>query len=361
MSTTHIKDLKESQIQINPITHSRIGEIDMNNIPFGRVFSDHMLLARHEAGTWHTPEIVPFGKLSLSPSVCSLHYGQTVFEGLKALRNPSGKPVLFRPIANYKRMNHSAYRLSMPQIPEYIFMEGLKALIALDKDWVPPSEKGSLYIRPLYFATDEYIGIRPSDSYIFTIFTCPVGAYYSKPVSLLTSREFVRAAQGGTGSAKCAGNYAGSILPDQIAKSQGYDNVLWLDARHHSYIEECGTMNVFFVIDDVVITPPLTGTILPGINRDSVITLLKDNGYKVEIRPLSIFEVESAYEQGILQDAFGAGTAATIAQIDKIGFAGRDLILPKISNRKVSTWLRDTLQHIKAGTIEDNYCWTVTI
>jgi len=361
MTNTDSMELLHESISIEKVAHSRLDEIDMDQIPFGRVFSDHMLIAHYRAGRWEQPVIKPYNKLSLAPSVCALHYGQSVFEGLKAQLSPKGQPVLFRPDENHKRMNRSAYRLCMPEIPSSLFMDGLKELVKLDQSWIPPSDKGSLYIRPLYFATDEYVGIRPSDSYIFTIFSCPVGAYYSKPVSLLTSREYVRAAQGGTGSAKCAGNYAGSILPDQIAKSYGYDNVLWLDAKTHTYIEECGTMNVFFVIDKKVITSPLTGTILPGINRNSVIHLLKDHGYDVEERPLSIFEVESAYEQGTLDEVFGAGTAATIAHVDRIGFAGRDMVLPSPEQQPISTWLRKTLQDIKTGSTEDPYGWTIRL
>ncbi len=359
MTHTDSTELLQASIRIEKSAHSRIQEIDMNHIPFGRVFSDHMLIAQYSNGKWGEAVIKPYSKLSIAPSVCALHYGQSVFEGLKAQLSPQGRPILFRPQENYKRMNRSAYRLCMPEIPYHIFMDGLQELVKLDHAWIPPTDKGSLYIRPLYFATDEYVGIRPSDTYIFTIFTCPVGAYYSKPVSLLTSREFVRATQGGTGSAKCAGNYAGSILPDKIAKSQGYDNVLWLDAKEHTYIEECGTMNVFFVIDNKVITSPLTGTILAGINRDSVIRLLKDNGYDVEERLLSIFEIESAYEQGTLQEVFGAGTAATIAHVDRIGFAGRDMILPSTREQHISTWLRTTLQDIKSGSADDPYQWTM--
>lgn len=352
----------ESQIKIRTVEASRLPSVDMNDLPFGRVFSDHMLMAKYDQGQWGDPEIVPFGKLSLAPSVCSLHYGQSIFEGMKAFKSDAGDALLFRPQENHKRMNRSAERMCMPGIPDEIFLEGLKTLISLDKGWIPPHEKGSLYIRPLLFATDEYVGIRPSDSYYFLIFSCPVGSYYHKPVSLYVSRDYVRAAPGGTGAAKCAGNYAGALFPDKVAKSMGYDNVLWLDAKTNSYVEECGTMNVFFVIDGKVITSPLTGSILPGINRDSVIKLLRHRGIPVEERPLSIYEVESASEQGILDEAFGAGTAATIASIDRIGFGGKDLHLPDTGGAQISRWLRDTLHRIKIGAEAapfEDWVWTV--
>ena len=341
--------ISESSIKIHPVSQSRVSEVDMDNLPFGRVFSDHMLIAHYSDGGWQDVQIIPYSKLELAPSVCALHYGQSIFEGMKALRAPDGTPIMFRPQENWLRMNRSSERICMPSIPESIFMDGLTQLIQLDRAWIPPADKGSLYIRPLYFATDEYVGIRPSDNYIFTIFTCPVGSYYNKPVSLLVSKEFVRAAQGGTGAAKVAGNYAGALYPDRIAKSQGYDNVLWLDAKHNTYVEECGTMNLFFVIDGTVVTSPLSGTILPGINRDSVIRLLKHYGHKVEIRPVSIYEIESAYEQGNLNGAFGAGTAATIAIIDRIGFGGRDMKLAYPEDDSIISWLGKTMNDIKTG------------
>jgi len=226
---------------------------------------------------------------------------------------------------------------------------------------VPTPEQGALYIRPLYFATDEYIGVKASDEYIFTIFTCPVGPYYTQPVNLLVSKDYVRAGVGGTGAAKAAGNYASAMLPDRIAKEQGYNNVLWLDGREHRYIEECGTMNIFFIIDGTVITPRLTGTILPGITRMSVLQLLRDNGYKVETRPLSIYEVQEAYKEGRLEDAFGVGTAATISPIAKIGFGGADMILPEVETRTISNWVKQTLSNIRTGQIDDPYGWNVSV
>lgn len=344
-----------------PVAQSRLKDIDMNFLPFGRIFSDHMLIANYSDGKWQEPEILPYQKLEFAPSLCSIHYGQSIFEGLKAFRTQSGDINIFRPIDNFHRMNRSAYRMCMPEVSEDIFMGGMMELLRLDQNWIPSKEQGSLYIRPVYFATDEFVGIRPSDTYMFAIITCPVGGYYTKPVSLYVSRDFVRAAQGGTGSAKCAGNYAGALLPDKIAKSQGYDNILWLDAKEHTYVEECGTMNVFFVIDGTVITSPLSGTILPGINRDSVLQLLNDYDYKVEVRPISIYEIENAYDQGKLEEVFGAGTAASIASVNRVGWAGRDLMLPAMEDQRISSWLRNKLTQIKMGAEADPHGWIVKL
>lgn len=357
-------ELLTSSIKITPTTHSRLPETNLENVGFGKVFSDHMLIAEYKNGKWGEPEIVPYGKLELLPSISALHYGQAIFEGMKAYKGPNGNPLLFRPRDNYRRMNASAARLCMPEIPESIFMDGLKALVKLDKDWIPEPDKGQLYIRPHMFATDEFVGVKASDSYLFVIFCCPVSFYYKNPVKLLATKEYSRAAIGGTGSAKAAGNYAAALLPDQLAKRQGYDNVLWLDARLHQYIEECGTMNVFFSIEDSVITPLPVGTILGGVTRDSIIRLLKDNknrlGIKeVEIRRISIYELEDAYMQGTFHEAFGTGTAATIAPIEKIGFAGKDMVLS--DKRPISNWLYSTLYGIQTGQLEDPYGWVVEL
>ncbi|MEL6653642.1 MAG: branched-chain amino acid aminotransferase, partial [Bacteroidota bacterium] len=340
---------------------SRLHEIDMDNIPFGRVFSDHMLVARYENGQWQQAEITPYDAIPLHPSLSALNYGQSIFEGMKAHRNPEGEILLFRPDENFNRINYSAARMCMPQIPEEIFMDGLKQLINMDRKWVPTQEQGSLYIRPLYFATDEYIGVKASENYMLVIFTGPVGPYYPEPVSLIVNPEFTRAARGGTGSAKAAGNYGAAMYPDKLAKEKGYNNVLWLDAKENTYIEECGTMNVFFVLDGVVVTPNLSGTILQGITRASLITLLKSNGYRVEERPISIYEVQAAYREGRLQEAFGAGTAATVAHIARIGFNGSDMILPPVEGRKVSNWVGKRLADIKYGSGDDTFGWTVTV
>lgn len=351
-------------IKIQPVKQSRLKDLDMSNVGFGKVFSDHMFVCHYANGKWETPEIVPYGKLELSPSFSALHYGQAIFEGMKAYKGEDGEPLFFRPEENWKRMNHSASRLCMPEIPKSLFMEGLRSLIQIDKGWIPDNDKGQLYIRPHMFATDEFIGVKASDTYTFVIFTCPVSFYYKDPVKLLATKEYSRAAIGGTGNAKAAGNYAASLFPDKLAKNQGYDNVLWLDARLHQYIEECGTMNVFFVIDDAVVTPIPTGTILGGVTRDSVLRLLKDNKNilglnSVELRRVSIYEIEDAFMQGTLREAFGTGTAATIAPIAKIGFAGKDMNLS--NDRPISSWLYKQLYGIQTGKIYDHYNWVVKL
>ncbi|MDX1906805.1 MAG: branched-chain amino acid aminotransferase [Bacteroidia bacterium] len=353
--------LKNSTINIRPVQHSRLNEVDMSHLPFGKIFSDHMLIARYEGGKWQTPEIMPYGPLALSPSLSALNYGQAVFEGMKAIRGIDGEVKLFRPIDNLNRINRSAHRMCMPAIPEGIFMGGLTELLRLDQNWVPDAEVGSLYIRPVYFAADESVGVKASESYILAIITSPVGPYYAEPVNLLVNRDFARAGVGGTGAAKAAGNYGGAMLPDKMAKAAGYHNILWLDGREQRYIEECGTMNIFFVIDNKVITPSLSGTILEGITRLSLIQLLLDMGYTVEERQVSIYEVQAAYHEGRLQDAFGAGTAATVSHINRIAFAGEDMQLPPVLERTVSNKLKDALQRIKTGEAPDPYGWVVTI
>ncbi len=344
-------------IEIEKIQQSRLATLDFNNIPFGKIFSDHMLVATYEDGQWQSVKIMPYGSIAMSPSLSALHYGQAIFEGMKAYKSPAGKPLLFRPDANYKRLNQSAERLCMPTVPEAIFIDGLKKLIQLDADWIPEKDDSVLYIRPIYFATDESIGLKPSSSYKFIIISCPVGSYYSEPVRLMVTEKYVRACEGGTGAAKVAGNYAASLLADKEAKAQGYDNVIWLDAIEHKYIEECGTMNLAFVIDDVVVTPQLTGTILPGITRDSVLMLFRNMGVKVEERLISIDEIATAYSQGKLKEAFGMGTAATIAHISTINYQGKEMTLPPVSQRNYGNAVYQKLKAIKTAQCDAPQGW----
>ncbi len=350
-------DVVTDFLKITQATESKLSEIDMNNIPFGRAFSDHMLIAHFRDGKWQQAEILPYAPLEMSPSNSALNYGQSVFEGMKAHKSPDGNPVLFRARQNWLRINYSAQRMAMPPIPENIFMEGIKELVKLDRNWIPNAEQGALYLRPLYFATDEYIGVKASETYTFVVFTCPVGPYYTEPVNLLVSKEYIRAAVGGVGAAKAAGNYASAMLPDKMAKAKGYHNVLWLDARNLEFIEECGTMNVFFVVDGEILTPRLTGTILPGITRNSVIQVLEDAGHKVSARQISIYELQQAHRGGKLEECFGTGTAATISHVAKIGFAGEDWILPPVSERKIGPWLYDTLMDYRTAAIDDKFGW----
>jgi branched-chain amino acid aminotransferase len=345
------------EIKVTRTKASRLSQVNFDNIPFGKVFSDHMLVADFVKGAWQTPEIMPFGPFPIAPSTTALHYGQSIFEGMKAYRNVHGRTVLFRVRDNFARMNRSAERMVMPHIPESIFVDGLKELIRLDAAWVPEKEGSSLYLRPLMYANDDYIGVRPSDSYRFVVLTCPVGQYYSEPVKLWVTRKYVRAAEGGTGEAKTAGNYAASYYAARQAQDKGYHNVLWLDGKDHRYVEECGTMNVFFVIDGVAVTPTLSGTILRGITRDSAITLLRDRNVPVEERRISIEEIQEAHAKGKLQECFGAGTAATISPVIEIGSDEGVLRLPSDEERKIGPALLKELDDIRLGRVEDRHRW----
>lgn len=345
-----------SSIKITQTNHSKISQVDFDNIPFGKVFSDHMFTMEYSNGTWHDFQITPFSNISFSPAISSLHYGQSIFEGMKAYRK-NGEVYTFRAKDNFTRLNQSAERMCMPAIPNELVMEGLRELLKLDREWIPENETSSLYIRPFMFATDEYVGIRPSEKYKFMIFCCPVGSYYTEPLKVKIETHYTRAANGGVGQAKAAGNYASSLYPAKLAKEQGYHQLLWTDSKEHKYIEESGTMNVMFVIDDVLITPPLSGTILPGITRNSVLEIAQDWGYHVEERQITVDEVIEAAKNGSLQEAFGAGTAATIAQIEVIGHEGTDYVLPEIANRIFSNKVLDFLNNIKRGQEIDKWGW----
>ena len=348
-----------SEITINRIPQSRISEVDFDNIEFGKVYSDHMFVADYRDGAWHAPRIEPYGPMMLSPANVTLHYAQSVFEGMKAFKSESGEVRLFRPLDNYHRINISAERMVLPQIPEEIFMGGLTQLIDLDRDWVPNKENTALYIRPFLFATDEYIGIRPSVSFKFMIITCPVGAYYSKPVKVKIEEHYTRAVAGGTGFAKSAGNYGNSLYPAVQAVKEGYNQLIWTDAKEHKYVEESGTMNVVFVIGDTLVTAPTDDTILKGITRDSVLTLARDMGMKVEERRLSVEELVGAARDGSLKEAFGTGTAATITSIEMIGFRGEDLYLP--GDYSVADKMKVTMEQIKTAQIDDPHGWTYLV
>jgi branched-chain amino acid aminotransferase len=286
-----------------------------------------------------------------------LHYGQAIFEGMKAYRSAEGDVLLFRPDANLKRLNISAERMCMPELPEDIFMQGLEQLIRLDAAWVPPTPGCALYIRPFMFATDEFVGVRPSSSYRFTIFTCPVGAYYGMPLKVAIEPHYARSVAGGAGFAKSAGNYGAALLPAKKMQEKGYHQLIWTDAKEHKYIEESGTMNVMFVIDGVLVTPKVSTTILNGITRDSVLQLAKDLGYPVEERRVAVDEIVAAHKAGKLQEAFGTGTAATIAQIATIHYNGEDYELPPVDAREISNRVAAELDKIKTGQAPDTHHW----
>ena len=345
------------RIDVKKIPKTRIAELDINNLQFGKLFADHMFVADYRDGQWQNPSIVPYDKIPMSPSISALHYGQAIFEGLKAYKNDNGEVLISRPDANLKRLNISCERMAMPPIPEELFMEGLTQLLKLDAAWVPSVPGASLYVRPFMFSTDEYIGVKPSETYKFIIFTAPVGVYYTAPVKVLVETSYIRAVEGGIGFVKAAGNYGRSLFPTQLAQQRGYHQIIWTDARNHRFIEESGTMNVMFVIDDIVITPPLGDTILAGITRDSVLTLARDWDYRVQERKISIDEVTDAHKKGTLQEAFGVGTAATIAHISDIGFEGKNYSLPPVGERIFSNRVAKELDNIRRGRTADKHNW----
>ena len=353
--------LDQMEIKITKTQNSRISEFDENNIPFGKIFSDHMFLADYANGQWNDLRIEPYGPMQFSPAMSAIHYGQSIFEGMKAFRAENGDIIVFRAIDNAQRFNDSAERMCMPKISKRKFLEALEDLLRLDNDWIPSAPGTSLYIRPFMFATDDYVGIRPSDTYKFCLFTCPVGKYYSKPVRVKIETHFTRAAQGGVGAAKAAGNYAASLYPAKLGQEKGYDQLIWTNGKTHEYIEESGTMNVIFQIDGKLITPPSSDTILSGITRRSIVQLAKDNGIPVEERPVKVAEVVDAMKAGKLEDAFGAGTAATVAHIATINYEGIDYDLPEVENRGISNMLAKQLMDIKRGIAEDKHNWNYII
>ena len=347
-------------IKVTPTTQSRIHSVDFTDIPFGKVISDHMFIVDYDGKRkeWVDARIEPFSKFEISPANLALHYGQSIFEGMKASKR-NGEPVLFRPEMHARRLNASAERMCMPAMPEDLFLQGMKMLVELDQNWIPEKDDYALYIRPLMFATDEYFGVHTSENYRFLIFTGPVGPYYPKPVRLWVEEVFTRAAQGGAGEAKCAGNYGASLLPALRAKQAGYDQVMWMDAVEKKYVQEVGTMNLFFVIDNKVITPATTGTILRGITRESFITLLKEWGYTVEDRLLAIAEIADAYWRGQLQECFGAGTAAVVSHVSDITWRDRKIVLPPVdeTHRPIATRLKRHINRLRMGLEPDVHGW----
>ena len=350
-----------TNFNITKIERSKLNDINLENIPFGKYFTDYMLEVDFENGEWKTPEIKPYQPLLVQPSLAAIHYGQSIFEGIKAYKNPAGEAYIFRPLDNFKRFNLSAERMQMPQVPEEIFMEGLKQLIQLDANWIPYKEDHSLYIRPFMFATDETIGVKPSDCYKFMIILSPTGPYYSTPMRIYVEEHYVRAVPGGIGFAKAAGNYGGAMYATAQAKLKGYDQVLWTDAYEHKYVQECGTMNVIFVIGNKAITPDLdSGTILKGVTRDSVIKILTSMGLEVEERDLNIDEVIEAHKAGTLKEVFGTGTAATISLIKELRY--KEYVMEfDVENWVVAPKVKDILNGIRYGKTDDSFGWMMKL
>ena len=348
-------------ISVSKTENSRLSEVDFDKIPFGRTFSDHLFVADYINGEWTNLQIVPFNRFLMHPSSLALHYGQAIFEGMKASKGQDDRPYFFRPELHAQRLNASAERMCMPTLPEDLFLQAIHQLVALDQDWIPKKVGSALYIRPFMFANGEFIGVAPSDTYKFMIFTGPVGPYYPKPIRLVVEEKYVRAVDGGVGEAKTAGNYAASLLPTKLAIEKGYDQVMWMDAHEFKYIQEAGTMNLFFVIDGKVITPATDGAILKGITRRSILTILKDKGYTVEDRPISIDELVEAHNKGLLQEIFGTGTAAVVANVSDFTYKGVQYDLPPVEEHKIANLARDEINGLRNNTIHDERGWVVPV
>ena len=346
-------------ISITKTVNSKIKDLDFNNIPLGTTFTDHMFVCDFENGQWINPRIEPLALIPTHPAAMALHYGQAIFEGMKAYKNTNDEPLLFRPKQNAARLNKSADRMGMPNFPEDVFVEGLKKLVSLESDWIPPKQGSALYLRPFMYASEAFIGMRAATSYKFVIIASPSAPLYSKHIKLWAEKQFIRAAHGGTGEAKASGNYAAAIRPTELAKANGYDQVLWLDAAEHKYIQEVGTMNIFFKIDGEFITPELDGSVLHGITRDSVIQLLRDMNYKVTERKITLEEIALASRKGSLEEAFGTGTAVGIAYIQNIGLEGKTIDVSDES--PVGLLVNNTLNAIKTGRLNDKFGWMTRV
>lgn len=344
-------------ISVTKAERSKLQDINLENIPFGKYFTDHMLEADYENGEWKNVEIKPYQPLLLEPSLAALHYGQAIFEGIKAYKDEEGNAFIFRPVDNFRRFNKSAERMNMPVVPEEIFLEGMRQLIEIDKNWIPAKNEHSLYIRPFMFSSDAMLGVRPSETYKFIIILSPTGPYYAQPMKILVEESYTRAAPGGVGFSKNAGNYGGSMLAASQARKAGYDQVLWTDAFEHKWLQEVGMMNVFFVIDGVAVTPSLEeGTILEGVTRASVIKGLEEMGLKVQERRISIDEIVEAYKAGKVKEVFGTGTAAVIAPIRELNYKGFRMEFDT-DKYTISTAVKKWLSDIREGRVADKYNW----
>ncbi|WP_392437935.1 branched-chain amino acid aminotransferase [Cruoricaptor ignavus] len=347
---------------IERTANSRIGELDPKNITFGNMFSDHMLICEYENGSWGDVKIMPYGPLSFSPAIMVAHYGQGAFEGMKAYKDKDDNVFLFRPYKNFERMNKSAVRLAMPEVTEEMFIGGLQTIIDIDRDWVPFGDGMSLYIRPVIFASEEALKARVANKYMFSIMATPAKAYYSEPVAVKVSDHFSRAANGGVGYAKAAGNYGGSFYPTMMAQEEGYDQIIWTDDATHTLFEECGTMNVFVRINDTVYTPKTSERILDGVTRDSFIQLAKHKGIEVIIGDLKVEDVYKAHKDGSLKEAWGVGTAVVTTQFKAIGYGDERLALPQLdAEDSYALQLKKALVDIQTNQAEDPFGWRVLV
>lgn len=347
--------------KITKAAHSRLNETDFEHLQFGKTFSDHMFVADYADGEWKNFEVVPYGEIPFSPAISALHYGQAFFEGLKAYKHADGTVTIFRPDKNAKRFNKSAERLCMPTLPEDIFVQSIAAVVDIDRDWIPSKPNHSMYIRPFMFATDPFLGVQPSATYKYIVLVGPVGPYFSKVLRVKIETHFTRAAEGGMGYAKAAGNYGGAMYPSKQATKEGFDQMIWTDAKNHEYIEEMGAANVMFVLDGKLITPSTRDTILDGITRDTVITLAREWGMPVEERRVAVAEILEGAKNGTLTDAFGAGTAATIAPVGSISHNGEEYFLIDPKEREFSQKVLKTLDDIRYGKVADTHGWNYAV
>lgn len=345
-----------NDIEVIKTKTTKINDVDFDHLSFGKTFSDHMLECDYKDGKWQAPKVVPYVPITLDPSAKIFHYGQSIFEGMKAYKDEADNVLLFRPLDNFKRLNISAKRLAIPELPEAYFMEGLKALLKVDSDWIPKRNGSSLYIRPFVFATGKGFHASPADEYKFIICTAPSGAYFAGKVKVLIEEKYSRSANGGVGFAKAGGNYAGQFYPTQLAIEKGYQQVIWTDDNTHEYIEEAGAMNIFVRINDTLITGPTSDRILDGITRKSIIELAKTEGIPVEVRKITVSEVVEAAKNGTLKEMFGAGTAAVISPIAGFGYKDEDFDLPELENTYASS-LKKLITDIQTNKAEDPFGW----
>ncbi|SIS88120.1 branched-chain amino acid aminotransferase [Zobellia uliginosa] len=345
-------------ISVEKVKESKIEQVDFNNLAFGSVFTDHMLVCDYKDGAWETPKVIPYQPISLDPSAKIFHYGQSIFEGMKAYKDDNNKTWLFRPLENFKRLNISAKRMAIPELPEEFFMEGLKTLLKVDNQWIPQTEGSSMYIRPFIFASGNGFHASPADAYKFIICLAPSGSYFSGKIKVLIEEKYSRSANGGVGYAKTGGNYAGQFYPTQLAVAKGYNQVIWTDDHNHEYIEEAGAMNIFIRIDDTLITGPTSDRILDGITRKSILQLAEKKGIQTEVRKITVTEVIEAAKDGRLKEMFGAGTAAVVSPISGFGYKGVDYDLPELESSFASQIKKD-ITDIQYNRAEDPFGWRV--
>ena len=349
-------EVQSKHITIEKSTTTKIHEVDFNNLSFGSVYTDHMLVSDYKNGTWSVPKIIPYQPIALDPASKIFHYGQSIFEGMKAYKDQEGQVWLFRPKDNHARLNKSAERMAIPELPQEYFMEGLTTLLELEKDWIPQSPGSSLYVRPFMFASGTGLHASPADEYKFLIALAPSGAYFSGKVKVLIEETYARAANGGVGYAKAGGNYAAQFYPTKLAADQGYQQVIWTDDHNHEYIEEAGAMNIFIRINDTLLTAPTSDRILDGITRKSILELAKDLGIETEVRKIKVSEVVEAAKNGTLKEMFGAGTAAVISPISAFGYKGEEYVLPELEHSYAAT-LKTKITDIQYNRAEDKFGW----